>query len=435
MQTNAHQAFRSLDDIAPGDHICLLYDNDEDYRAVMVPFVRQGIEQNQKVLFVTGQRTAEFILRLLIRDESCSVQPAIDRGQLEILTERAAYFENGAFDPDAMIAMIARETDKAISAGYSALRVTGEMSWALGDVIGADRLVEYEIKLNHFYPESRALALCQYDMRRFDPDLIMNIFQAHPFAILGTDFCDNVYYLPPEELFSDKAAEFRLRRWINNLKTYQSEKMSLEETLVEKEQLMRELNHRVKNSLSLVLSLINMKARDSHSTTELAEIRALIRTMSLVHDKLHTDGHLSQIEFAGFAEELLRNVVSIYPGPPVTVDTDIATTVIEAKKARDLGFILNELVINAMKHGFTDEDKPRISVRFDRKHDSYTLTVSNNGAPFPEHVSLTGSDSGGTGTSLVSSIVEGLKGSIVLRRAPETRICLEFPVSSLSPTC
>lgn len=433
MKTTAAAAARGLDSIAPGDHMCLLYDNDDDYREVMVPFVRQGIEQNQRVLFVTGQRTADAIFESLIGDDSFPLQTAIDSGQLKTLSEKRAYFRDGVFDPDEMIARIEAETEEAIAAGYSALRVTGEMSWALGGVTGADRLVEYEIKVDDFYPHSRALALCCYDMRRFDPDVVLGVLQAHPYAILGTQFCGNVYYMPPAEILSDKASEYRLKRCIENLKTHEAETVALHEAVVEKEKLMRELNHRVKNSLNLLHSLINLKARDGHSTTELAEVRSLIQTMSLVHERLHTEGNVSQIEFADFVRELLHNVVSVFPGPSVAVETHIPETLIEAKRARNLGLVLNELVINAMKHGLGNEDKPRILVRFDRNDDSCALTVSNNGAPFPGHVTFSDPESGGTGTALIASIVEELNGSIELQRTPETEICMEFPISALLP--
>ncbi len=261
----------------------------------------------------------------------------------------------------------------------------------------------------------------------------MNVLQAHPYAILGSEFCDNVYYMPPEELFSDRASAYRLRRWIDNLKAYQAEKSSLQQALHEKDELMREVHHRVKNNLNLVLSLIRLKGADDKTPTKLTEVRSFIESMCLIHDKLHKSSDSLRIEFADFADELLENIVSIFPGPPVTVSTDIPATVFGAENARNLGLVLNEIVTNAMKHGFNGENSPHITVRLEQYEERYVLTVSNNGNPFPDDVSLSDPNSGGTGTRLIASIVDALGGSIVLRRSPRTEIHLEFPVSSLKP--
>src|SRR5690606_17227844 len=98
--------------------------------------------------------TAETIMGYL-KDAGLDVDSYLRTGQFSILTVSDSYMKDGVFDPDRMIALLSTETENALQEGYSALRVTGEMSWALGGLPGSERLIEYEHKLNTFFPGSR----------------------------------------------------------------------------------------------------------------------------------------------------------------------------------------------------------------------------------------------------------------------------------------
>jgi hypothetical protein len=90
-----------------------------------------------------------------------------------------------------MIGLLREETDRALAEGYSALRVTGEMTWALAGEPGSECLVEYESMLNEFFPNSSCYAICQYDRRRFDADMLLDILQTHPKVLYGREGFDN----------------------------------------------------------------------------------------------------------------------------------------------------------------------------------------------------------------------------------------------------
>lgn len=207
---------RKLEDLEPGDHLCSIYETEEEHRAVLTPFLRQGLERREKVLYITDAPTAESILDYL-RDNGIDVEPYLASGQLAILTSDHAYTRGGVFDPDAMIALLGAETERALAEGYAALRVTGEMSWALQDLPGSERLIEYEAKLNEFFPDSKCLAMCQYDRRDFDPQVLLEVLRTHPIAVIGTEVCDNFYYIPPGELLDADVPAVELRRWMQNL--------------------------------------------------------------------------------------------------------------------------------------------------------------------------------------------------------------------------
>lgn len=99
-----------------------------------------------------------------------------------------------------MVGTLSDLTSNAVTAGFTAFRVTGEMTWALGAETGGERLIEYERLLNRFFPGSRASAICQYNRERFSPAIIRDVLRTHPQAVIGNNVCTNLYYEPPEFL-------------------------------------------------------------------------------------------------------------------------------------------------------------------------------------------------------------------------------------------
>ena len=207
---------RMIRNLKPADHLCCLYETGEEHRALLAPYLRQGLELGDKVLYIVDVHTAETVLKYL-RDDGVEVEPYLTNGQLSILTPREAYMRDGIFNPDRMIDLLRSETERALAEGYSALRVTGEMTWALRGLPGAERLIEYEAKLNRFFPGSKCLALCQYDRRRFQPEVLLDVLATHPIAVVGTEIYDNPYYIPPTDFLGADRPAATLSRWLQNL--------------------------------------------------------------------------------------------------------------------------------------------------------------------------------------------------------------------------
>jgi len=234
--TQPHYA-RTIADLQPGDHICCLYETEEEHRAVLTPFLHQGLKRGEKVLYIVDAHTAEAVLGYL-RNDGLDVEPYLTSGQLTIVTSQDAYMQQGVFDPDEMIAFLRAETERTLAEGYSALRVTGEMSWALGGLPGSERLMDYEAKLNEFFPGSDCLAMCQYDRRAFSPSLLLDVLCTHPIAVVGTEVYDNPYYVPPAGFLGDDPAAEVLRHWLEHL----TERRRAEEAVRESEKRFRSLS-------------------------------------------------------------------------------------------------------------------------------------------------------------------------------------------------
>jgi len=208
----------SITGMHAGDHYCGIYKSDDDHRRLMVDFVRQGVENGEKMLYIVNIQTADQ-LKATLAAGGIDVEPLLAKGQLVILTAKDAYLRDGEFDPDKMIALIRDQTDKAVAEGYPALRATGEMTWALAGEPGSERLVEYESKLNAFFPGSKCYAICQYDRRRFDAEMLLDILHTHPRVLHGKEAYDNsrFYFVPPESFLGTDRQSAVLDRLLTNL--------------------------------------------------------------------------------------------------------------------------------------------------------------------------------------------------------------------------
>jgi PAS domain S-box-containing protein len=195
--------------------------------------------------------------------------------------------------------------------------------------------------------------------------------------------------------------------------------------LEEKDFLMKELNHRVKNNLAMVASLINLK--DSESATDLSDIRHQIEAIGLIHEKLYQSESVAEICLRNYINDLLDTVFSSFTARPVTIEVDIDDFRVSAKIAMPLGLIINEIATNAIKHGFTCEDEARFFVKMDkdRQNGEYEVILSNTGNPFPDEVDLGNPQT--LGLRLISALTVQLGGTINLRRAPHPAFTIRFP--------
>src|SRR6056297_3193167 len=122
------QDLDSIKYLAVGDHLCCMYETEEEHRAILTPFIREGLKQKDKVIYIVDVRTAETVFGYLDR-EGFDTEGYIYSGQLVVAGSRDTYVREDRFDPDSMLELLHRETEKALNEGFRALRVTGEMSW------------------------------------------------------------------------------------------------------------------------------------------------------------------------------------------------------------------------------------------------------------------------------------------------------------------
>lgn len=165
-----------------GDHLCLAFTDDAEQRRVVTTYLASGLHRGERVMHFADQLAPQAVLDWLTASGT-DPRPALEKGQLVVTTADDSYLATGSFDADGMVATLRQEVRESLTAGYTGFRVSGEMGWALRQVPGADRLADYETKVNQVFAGQRASAVCQYDARRFTPDQLGHLHGCHPGAV------------------------------------------------------------------------------------------------------------------------------------------------------------------------------------------------------------------------------------------------------------
>jgi two-component sensor histidine kinase len=187
--------------------------------------------------------------------------------------------------------------------------------------------------------------------------------------------------------------------------------------LREKEILLKEIYHRVKNNLQVVVSLLALQSRNAgHAAARnaLNEGAQRIKSMALVHEQLYQSGDLTSIAFADYARQLLYHIVEGQgeAGARVTLSSEIAPVDLGIETAVPLGLIVNELVTNAYKHAFPEGRRGSICLRLQALEDSQLeLSVVDDGVGLP--ADFDAARAGSLGLRLVLSLSEQLGASLV----------------------
>jgi len=190
-------------------------------------------------------------------------------------------------------------------------------------------------------------------------------------------------------------------------------------SLHEKEILLREIHHRVKNNLQIIASLLNLQSRYVKDETTLSSIRESqnrVKAMALVHEKLYQSTDLSRIDFDDYVRYLGKNLLSFFDlkGKGITFTTGIHDISLDINTAIPLGLIINELISNSLKHAFPEGKTGEISIAVFRNNHTLSIIMKDNGTGIAEGFDWRNATS--LGLRLVISLVEQLQGSIELDR-------------------
>jgi PAS domain S-box-containing protein len=209
----------------------------------------------------------------------------------------------------------------------------------------------------------------------------------------------------------------------------------LDGALKEKEVLLREIHHRVKNNLQVISSLLNLEARYftrrgrasvGDVRRALADCQGRVCTIALVHEKLYRAADLSQVDFGGYLRALVDMFVATAGSPAgVSVECDIDNLRLGVDRAIPCGLLVHELVTNALKHAFPPgrSGTVRVELRRDRT-DSVRLVVRDDGVGMPSTISLERPPS--LGLELVSTLARQLRAELSVDRAKGTAFRLSF---------
>jgi|GEM_PF-5378529 len=194
---------------------------------------------------------------------------------------------------------------------------------------------------------------------------------------------------------------------------FKEQEILLSTSLEQKEALLGEVHHRVKNNLALVIGLIEMQqisTASSYVTSQLSEIRNRITTMSLIHEKLYKSANFAKIDLKDYLEDLVRFLNGYYSkGKEITLNFELEQIFAITDKAIPIALIVNELITNSFKYAFEHEKGGIITIKLKEMDSEIHLIVSDNGPGLPDNLNLKKADS--FGYKLLNIFVKQIKGS------------------------
>lgn len=251
--------------------------------------------------------------------------------------------------------------------------------------------------------------------------------------------------------------EFRIRSksgeyiWVNNkrcvVKTIENAELSiignvrditerkkylnaLDKSLREKEMLLSEIHHRVKNNLSIVSSLVELQKGSVKEADEEAfqEIQTRIKSIALVHEKLYQTETLAEVDLAEYIHDLTQMISSTYStdGLRVTIDDEkMESHVVNIKKAVPLGLICSELLNNCYKYAFEGRSEGKITVTLIRRDKKLILTIADDGVGLPEDFEVKKQSS--LGMTLLKALTKQVKGELEYKSGTGASFTMSFP--------
>jgi PAS domain S-box-containing protein len=200
-------------------------------------------------------------------------------------------------------------------------------------------------------------------------------------------------------------------------------------SLKEKEVLLKEIHHRVKNNLQVVSSLLKLQAQQHHDKKVqdmFTESIDRIKTIASIHEMLYRSADYTRIDFGAFIDRIVSQSTASYPlnGGRVGMKTDVADISVDLNTAVPCGMLINELVSNAAKHAFPAEREGHIAVIMRQEEGDIILTVSDDGIGFPDHIDYRNTES--LGMQLVLGLVDQLDGTIDFNNTGGTAFTITF---------
>lgn len=222
----------------------------------------------------------------------------------------------------------------------------------------------------------------------------------------------------------------KVMRDITNQKNIENQ---IRASLREKDVLLREIHHRVKNNLQVIASLLNLQVsaeRSDAARKSLIESQSRIQSMALVHQLLYLSKDLSDIDAGEYLTKLTRRLVETYNIVPDRIAVQVRSQPmrLDIDRAIPCGLILNELLTNALTHAFPDQRTGQIWITIERSQGNVVLTVADDGVGIPADLHIAKAKT--FGLRIAHTLAMQLDGTISLTREHGTAVRVVFPISA-----
>ncbi len=300
------------------------------------------------------------------------------------------------------------------------------------DLLGYEKSIMKKIKINNIIHADDLDKVKEYQYRRIHNKKPPSIYE---FRAIRKD--GSIIYLEAHDVnLKEYGRTVGIRSYIWDVTERKKIEEKIRNSLKEKDVLLREIHHRVKNNLQVIkslLSLQSMHVKDKEALKVLEDSQNRVRTMALVHEKLYQSEDFSRIDLSEYSEGIARNLCrsNLIDQSRVEIDIDVGSVSIGVDQAVPCGLIINELVSNALKHAFPDsfKGKGKIRIALSRvKNKEVELIVQDNGVGLPGDIDIHNVDS--LGLKLVSILAEDqLDGKLDIVRGKGTIFKIKFKLT------
>ena len=302
-----NQIFESMNRVIPNNHIVLLYE--ESYNDlntdVIVAYIVSRIQKNEKCIYINGDLDTDLIKKKI--SKFIDLNQVIESNQLSFLEKEEAYSKDGEFEPRKMLNLLKELANSALSQGYTALAVTGELSWVLNYDDGFKRIMDYEYLLNeelfNSYPVS---AICRYNINKFSNKFIKTIIELHPLIIWKGQLYENPFYFNLTNLKDDDVDDFIVNEMIRNLIRLSKKKNRCRDEIRINEKKYKELQLSVLENM--VITLTNFLEIHDQYTKDHSQNVANYSKKIAQHLGLE-DSKISEIYYAGLIHDIGKTII------------------------------------------------------------------------------------------------------------------------------
>ena len=217
-----------------------------------------------------------------------------------------------------------------------------------------------------------------------------------------------------------------------NNKVLEEKNQIISQTLKDREILLKEVHHRVKNNLQIVSSLLRLQYKfgNHKSASEiLQEIQDKIQAMSIIHERLYKSSNLSLINFKTYLDNLLNYFNTSYDlaEQNITITTAIDNMDLGMDRLVPCGLIVNEIIANSIKYAFQDDTSGQINIKASKNKDICILTIQDTGIGFPENFNMESSQS--LGMQLIQGLTKQIKGTVEIISNPGVCYTITFSMA------
>lgn len=202
---------------------------------------------------------------------------------------------------------------------------------------------------------------------------------------------------------------------VKNKRLIENQKQIIENSLIEKDSLLKEIHHRVKNNLQMVSSLLSLQSKNTRSKAAimaLEEGQSRVKAMALIHQKLYQNDDLSVIEMQEYIESLVASIHSIFKkeGYQTSIHINASETRLDVDRAIPIGLILNELVSNSFKYAFAQNKEGNIYITLKKQDEEFAFEYQDDGSGLPEDFEQT--SVGSMGLRLIRRLANQLRSNL-----------------------